>query len=517
MCAVCKNIATISTMPIDSRYYSHSSNPYVAPMYFNYCCPYCSYASVVKGVNCSYYGISGMYGCGNQFNTAPSATNSQVHTQESDTTWKYYEMKQNHFNHASSTNIQTHAQETEVSRQYEMNQNQLNANASFTNSHMHAQETYANCQYYEMNQQHFNSSTNPINTQYHVQENGSYIQYYGNNENHTTGNAMNNQHVQKPGECIQFYGTNGNQLNTEANYVNSHHVQKTEECTQNYVYNGNQFDISGNSIFHNPSSSVQHCNTNGNKLNSSENSTNNALKTCTNLNYYGRIGNQFIGAVDSKKSQKKGQETTVIKHAGECKNSKRERKPVVHTELPSIYSCKTESDDHYEDLMDTTQRSRRKNLEIAGVPVTEGEDIYEILALIAAAIRVPFRRDLVLAALRYQTPRQMMMRNKSPPHIIVRFRTKREKQLWRHGCKGKSLTVGQVMDGFPDTRIYLNDHLTYRNMVILGKARKYVRHGRLLFAWTHDCRIFVRKTQPGPIYKVHSIVELVQIVYKRDQ
>ncbi|KAG8287321.1 hypothetical protein J6590_041565 [Homalodisca vitripennis] len=50
-----------------------------------------------------------------------------------------------------------------------------------------------------------------------------------------------------------------------------------------------------------------------------------------------------------------------------------------------------------------------------------------------------------------------------------------------------------LYSSWPPTRVYINDHLTPYNKMILGKARSHLKE-KIAFAWTRDYRIFIRHT-----------------------
>lgn len=171
------------------------------------------------------------------------------------------------------------------------------------------------------------------------------------------------------------------------------------------------------------------------------------------------------------------------------------------------------SSDDYEELIDTTQHSRRRNLEITGVPVAEDEDLYLILFLIANAIGVCFIGDAILEARRLRVPNNLRREDRVVhPHIIVTFVSRQAKMAWSDASRGKKLMASALMSDFSETRVFINDHLTWRNKVILGSARRHVRAGRLAFAWTVDCKVLVKKSPSGPTGRVFSVQDVDSVV-----
>lgn len=160
-------------------------------------------------------------------------------------------------------------------------------------------------------------------------------------------------------------------------------------------------------------------------------------------------------------------------------------------------------------VMDQEQYSRRDNLEIHGVPYTNGEDLYLIMSKIAARIDVPFDPTDV------STLHRMPQTRRGPhPPIIARFVRRCIKDRWISSSKKKQrrLTAAELHDSFESTFVFINEHLTAGNKAILGRARQMRREKRLAFVWTKDGRVLVRKTAEGPVTYVRTLEDLEKLL-----
>lgn len=151
----------------------------------------------------------------------------------------------------------------------------------------------------------------------------------------------------------------------------------------------------------------------------------------------------------------------------------------------------------HREIRELQQRSRIDNLEIAGIPTTKGENVYEIIKCIAAVINVPFKDDDISIAHRVPTPK-----GKIQP-IICKFTTRRTKLNWLLAAKVKrNLVTTDLNAGLPRGNIYINEHLTTANKLLLGKAKFLKRGGKLKFVWVKDGKILVRQTQDSPAKRI---------------
>lgn len=164
------------------------------------------------------------------------------------------------------------------------------------------------------------------------------------------------------------------------------------------------------------------------------------------------------------------------------------------------------------------QYSRANNLEIRGVPVTQGEECVEIVKQLGDAIGCVVQTEDIDTAHRVPT------HNASHKNIIVRFcsRDKRtefisnaRKSRPTTACLGvlceasKQTTAnseGQNASQNEQTStvqpIYVNEHLTPENKILFGKALKLKKQNKWMFLWTEHCVIKARKALDSRVHRI---------------
>lgn len=139
-------------------------------------------------------------------------------------------------------------------------------------------------------------------------------------------------------------------------------------------------------------------------------------------------------------------------------------------------------------VMDLEQHSRLQNLEVRGIPVTEGEDVYAVLKEVSRALDLPYSRSGISVAHRLPTPKK----NKFPPTIIVQFVSRSTRAEWLAAAKLKRLQTTDLLPTFNPAPVFVNEHLTRHNKELLVGAKALVKSGRLAFAWAKEGKVYVR-------------------------
>lgn len=142
---------------------------------------------------------------------------------------------------------------------------------------------------------------------------------------------------------------------------------------------------------------------------------------------------------------------------------------------------------------DADQHSRSANLEIQGLPKTSEESIYVILAKLAQALNVPFSKEDVSIAHRLK---QYSKKHRHPP-IIAQFVSREKKEMWLVAARRKKgLRASEIAASLPTSDVYINEHLTPYNKMMLGRARGLVRAKKLHFAGYYNGKVLI-KTRDG--------------------
>lgn len=164
-----------------------------------------------------------------------------------------------------------------------------------------------------------------------------------------------------------------------------------------------------------------------------------------------------------------------------------------------------------QEVMDLQQQSRKNNLIITGVPVSQRENIFAILDTMARILDVPFGRDIVSAAHRLPSTGD----DKRPPLIVVCFVSRATKQDWMTARRTKrTLSAKELHSSFPDTPVFLNDHLTPHTRETFNAARKLVKEKKLEAVWTSDGRVLAKKSAAGTPFRIREPRQLQHLAGK---
>jgi archaellum component FlaC len=157
-------------------------------------------------------------------------------------------------------------------------------------------------------------------------------------------------------------------------------------------------------------------------------------------------------------------------------------------------------------MNDIEQYSRICNLEIRGVPVTTGENVFAILEKIAEVLKIDFLRDCISTC--HRLPAPTTRDSRLHPAIVVQFTSRTTKARWLTAAKSTKMTAKDLSPNFNDGPVFINEHLTVHNKAVLARARRLVKSGTLAFAWCKDGKLFVRKTATSPVVRVWRVADV---------
>ncbi|XP_046677376.1 uncharacterized protein LOC124365440 [Homalodisca vitripennis] len=140
-------------------------------------------------------------------------------------------------------------------------------------------------------------------------------------------------------------------------------------------------------------------------------------------------------------------------------------------------------------LRNMEQYSRQTNVEINGVPETNGEHMEELLKDVASSIGLELKKERVIAAHRVPT----FSRNRTPP-IIVKFTTRQDRDDWLQAFKEvRPITADKINRHFNKDKIFINEHLSPENKQLLGRVKEAARSKGYKYVWSREGKIFVRR------------------------
>lgn len=166
---------------------------------------------------------------------------------------------------------------------------------------------------------------------------------------------------------------------------------------------------------------------------------------------------------------------------------------------------------HQYDMKD--QRERLNNLEVIGIPYTNSENLNSILQAICIKIGVtlvPADIDQIHRVRKF--PTTMKNNTDSPPNIIIHFTQRRRKNEFLAAFKTRRTitTVDLGLNG-PSRPVFINEHLTPRNKLLLKKVRDVGKEMSYKFIWIKDCKIFLRKSETSRIIHISDTSDISKI------
>ncbi|XP_075738719.1 uncharacterized protein LOC142783990 [Rhipicephalus microplus] len=142
------------------------------------------------------------------------------------------------------------------------------------------------------------------------------------------------------------------------------------------------------------------------------------------------------------------------------------------------------------------QYSRLNNVEIKGVPVTQGEDCAAIVMQIGEAIQCPVTPSDFDTVHRVST-------KSDEKNIVARFCCREKKNDFvRKARKTRPNTSDVGFSGSSSKAIYANDHLSPDNKRLFAKALTLKKAHKWQFLWTDNCQIKARKSGDGRVYRI---------------
>lgn len=156
-------------------------------------------------------------------------------------------------------------------------------------------------------------------------------------------------------------------------------------------------------------------------------------------------------------------------------------------------------------IKDNEQRSRLNNIEIKGVPISNSENLFEIIAKIGSRLKCPLPKEQI-----NYIARVPMRNDKNNKTIVVAVHSRYVKDDFVAAAKKCTTTAADLgMQG--TARIFVNDHLTLENKVLLNKTKELAKDRGFAFTWVKGCKIFVRKNPGSPVLTIRAESDLKKL------
>lgn len=153
------------------------------------------------------------------------------------------------------------------------------------------------------------------------------------------------------------------------------------------------------------------------------------------------------------------------------------------------------------------QYSRINNVEIKGIPCTQGEDCVAILQKVGDTIGCPLMSsDLDIV---HRVPTKV----KDKKNIIARFCARSKKNEFISKARKAKLCLSDLgISAAVSSPVYVNDHLTPLNKSLFSKALALKKVNKWKFLWTENCTIKARKTTDSQVYRIAKESDLCFII-----
>ncbi|XP_026682527.1 LOW QUALITY PROTEIN: uncharacterized protein LOC103513744 [Diaphorina citri] len=138
------------------------------------------------------------------------------------------------------------------------------------------------------------------------------------------------------------------------------------------------------------------------------------------------------------------------------------------------------------------QRSRINNVEIGNFPVTQNENQVKIVKAIGALVGAELKDEDIQAA--HRVPRY----NNTTKNIVIQFCSRWKRNILLQACakyrkdNGK-IKAKDVNTSLPNQDIYISEHLTPKNKMLLKKTKERAKANNWKYVWSKDGTIYARK------------------------
>ncbi|KAJ2947153.1 hypothetical protein O0L34_g16511 [Tuta absoluta] len=167
-------------------------------------------------------------------------------------------------------------------------------------------------------------------------------------------------------------------------------------------------------------------------------------------------------------------------------------------------------------LDDMDQRGRACNVEIRGVPETQGENLVNIVTALAKHLNVSFDKSEMYTV--FRTGRKVSQEKPRPivaifKNFISRSDFLRHAKEFNKKCEEKSarLKTDYLNMGLTSQPIYVSEHLTLKAKQFLMRVKKETKQLGYKFCWNSGNKIFAKKDESSEIFIVRNEEDLLNL------
>lgn len=133
--------------------------------------------------------------------------------------------------------------------------------------------------------------------------------------------------------------------------------------------------------------------------------------------------------------------------------------------------------------------SRKMNIEVHGIPITQSENLFLEINQVAKKLDVPELVEGDVIALH-----RLPSKPDKLPGIIVRFAAQKTRDAWIE----KRNVLRRARD-----KVFIQENMTRRNRALLWTAREWARERQYQFVWHKNNKIFLRKENGARAFLIH--------------
>lgn len=163
-----------------------------------------------------------------------------------------------------------------------------------------------------------------------------------------------------------------------------------------------------------------------------------------------------------------------------------------------------------DESMRQQQWIRLQNIEITGIPENRDESTSDLVRRVVQHIGVSIEESDLEFAHRVQ-PRRTTSAERARP-IVARLRHRSVKdKIIAAARKNRNITTRELGMGGESNRVFVNEHLTKENKMLLSSCKQRAKEVNFKYIWTKNCRIYARKNDVSPPIPISSASDLVKL------
>lgn len=155
------------------------------------------------------------------------------------------------------------------------------------------------------------------------------------------------------------------------------------------------------------------------------------------------------------------------------------------------------------------QIARLNNLEVLGLPQISNECPTDLIIKIAKHAGVNLQEKDIEFAHRVQPFTKVQGR---PKPIVTKLKDRKHKDAILSGLRRqRAVNTSDIGLGGKDKRIFVNEHLTPENKLLLKRAKVIAKQNAFKFVWVKNCNIFLRKNEDSPVIYINCDKDLSKV------